>query len=338
MNARLSPAVVRGATGALLAIVLLLAGQACAVADRQRAEPCDPAAPVASWVTRLPGTGEPVLGGVTVPTGAALIGRAFANNDGSAEALLLVTGCDPVGTFRDLVARIARARFDVTSTRPDGHLCLLRVVEPSQTLTDLPVDSTVPSGARLSALDCEASGQRSAADSGSQGGMSVEARLFIPAESPDSLWPMIRLVSPSNVRGRPTTTGVEVPSPVVALPLNQPPTSVPGEGEMADKVRVVTGSRAIAPPLDPNYGAHVGGCDGGSLTVLQVSGDAEKIHREYARQALNVYREGPEDTTFRSGPVTVLRFRVHGRRATMYIETFVEPGRPTYTRVERCTD
>jgi hypothetical protein len=338
MNAGRLLTVVRGAVSTVLVIALLLGGQACAAVDRLRAEPCDPALPVAPWAARLPGAGEPVLGGVTVPSGAALLGRAFPGNDGRTEALLLVTGCDPIGTFRDLVARIERAGFDVTSIRPDGHVCVLDVDGRSHTSTQLPVDSTVPSGARLDRVTCEASGERTAADSGSQPERSVTAGLVVPAGNHGGRPSVIKLRNRSSKHGRSATTNVAIPSPTVPLRPAQLPASAPGEGEKADEFTVVSGSRAVAPPLDPNHGAHIGACSDGALTVLEVTGKPEEIHRRYLQQGLNVYRDDREDVTFHSGSVEVLRFHVRGRRSAMYIETFIEPGRPTYTRIERCVD
>lgn len=336
MNARLSPTFTRGAAGTLLAIVLLLSGNACGLPDR--ATPCDPATPAAPWVTRLPGAGEPMFAGLTVPSGAALVGRAFPDIDGRVEALLLVTGCDPVGTFRDLVARIERAGFDVTSTRPDGHVCLLEGSGPSHTARRLPVDSAVPPDMRLESVVCGANGKRPAAGSGSQPEGSINAGLLIPIRYPADRPLVIRLRNKWIQHGPPVTTDVAIPSPVVPLRLVQPPASIPAQGEGADKFTVVPGSRLVTPPLDPTYGAHIGACDSGGLTVLEVTGDPERIHQEYVRQGLKMYRSGREDSTFRGGSVEVLRFSVSGRRAGLYIETFVEPGRPTFTRIERCVD
>jgi hypothetical protein len=165
------------------------------------------------------------------------------------------------------------------------------------------------------------------------------ASLFIPAENHDGLPPVIKLRNRSSEHGPPATTNVAVPSPVVPLRLAQPPASVPGEGEEVDRFTVVPGSQTVAPPLDPNYGAHIDACsNGGALTVLELTGNPEDLHREYVRQGLTIYHDDREDVTFRSGSVKVLRFSVRGRRAAMSIETFIEPGHPTYARIERCAD
>jgi hypothetical protein len=72
--------------------------------------------------------------------------------------------------------------------------------------------------------------------------------------------------------------------------------------------------------------------------VLEVTGNPRAVHRAYVSQGLNLYRDDREELTFRHGSVEVLRFRATGRRSGLYIETFIEPGRPAYTRIERCVD
>jgi hypothetical protein len=333
MNGRWSLIVVRRA-GALLAIVLLFVGVACAVVEATRAEPCDPEAPVASWLTRLPGEGASVFGGVTVPSGAVLAGRAFPKEGGREEALLLVTDCDPLGTFRDLVARIEQAGYDVGSTRSDGHLC---VMEGGS--SGLRIDETLPAGVRLQNTRCEANGKRPADDGKSLPLTSVGAHLYIPGTPHDGQPAVIKLQNRATEHGPPATTDVVIPTPALPLRLAQPPKSVPGEGEKADEFVVVAGSRAIAPTLDPIYSMHFSQCSNdGAVILLEVTGRPEGVHQKYVRQGLSIYQDKREDVTLHIGPVKVLRFSVRGRNSALYIETFMDGRHPTFTRIERCVE
>jgi hypothetical protein len=334
VNRRSLPEVVRG-VGALLLVVVLLGGAACGVTEAVgAAEPCDPAAPVAPWLLRLPGEGEPVFGGVSVPSGAVLAGRAFPDTRGGEEALLMVTGCDPLGAFRDLVARIERAGYDVGSTRADGHLCTMEAGT-----SGLRIDRTPPAGARLQNTRCEANGVRPADDGKSLPLHSVGARLFIPGTPRDGRPAVIELRSRATEHGPPATTDVVIPVPARPLRLAQPAKSVPDAGDEADRFVVLAGSHAIAPTLDPMYSMHFSQCSNdGAVILLEVTGAPEAIHRQYVRQGLEVYQDRREDLTVRAGTVEVLRFSVRGRGSALYIETFIDQGSPTFTRIERCVD